>query len=333
MLKLYHNFNLKNYNTFGFEIFSSNFFEYSESIDLISFLKSAPPRILILGGGSNIVFRDNYKGTIIHAISNAIEIIKYNQDCVLIKASSGVEWDKLVEYTVNKGFYGLENLSYIPGTVGASPVQNIGAYGIEVKDVISQVEFVSVEDFKVYLFNNEQCKFGYRDSVFKKALRNKAIITNVWFKLKTKATLNTNYSSITEEISKFDEANLKNMRQAIINIRQSKLPDPKVYGNCGSFFKNPIVSINVAEIIKQEYPDFSYFIQNETAKLSAAWLIDKTGLKGFIYKNSQVHKNQPLVLINLGKSNGNEIFDLSEIVIDKVNLKFKIKLEREADII
>jgi UDP-N-acetylmuramate dehydrogenase len=328
---------LKTYNTFGLDYKADcviHIKSEEEAVSLFNGKRTAMGPNFILGSGSNILFTEDYHGTIVHPEIVGIKVEETNQEYALISAGAGVKWDSLVEWSVNKGFGGLENLSLIPGQVGASPVQNIGAYGVEVKDVIETVRTISTKDGSVREFNNNECRFGYRNSVFKNDEKGSYLVTKVYFKLSVKPSLKLDYGSLNDEIKKLGDTNLKNIRQAVMNIRRSKLPDPAVIGNAGSFFKNPVIPNGEAQRLKSIFPQMPvYSDASGGTKLAAGWLIDKCGLKGFRIGNTGVHENQALVLVNYGGASGKEIYDLSELVKKTVSEKFSVALEREVEII
>ncbi|MBA4323386.1 MAG: UDP-N-acetylenolpyruvoylglucosamine reductase, partial [Odoribacter sp.] len=305
-----------------------------DAIQIIKNKKSLQKPILILGGGSNIIFTKDFHGTILHTEIEGIKIEEQYEDYIIISSGAGETWDDLVEWTVNKNFGGLENLSLIPGMVGATPVQNIGAYGAEAKDTIEKVRGVSIEDGSVREFSNSECRFGYRDSIFKSELKGKYFVTNVTFRLLTNPSLNTIYGSLGEEARKLGPLSLKTVRAAVINIRRSKLPDPEILGNAGSFFKNPVVPSVIADSLKSLYPEMPIYkdLPGKT-KIAAGWLIEKCGWKGFRKDNAGVHEKQALVIVNHGNATGQEIFNLSEEIRNSVKSKFGIELEREVEVI
>jgi UDP-N-acetylmuramate dehydrogenase len=336
-LKIFKNISLKKYNTFGFGYKADCLILLKSEKEAISLLRGEISRekpLLIVGSGSNILFTGDFKGTILCPEIGGIKIEEQNQKDVLISAGAGVNWDNLVEWTVNKGFGGLENLSLIPGLVGATPVQNIGAYGVEVKDTIEKVRAVSTVDGTITEFNNNDCRFEYRNSFFKDKNKGKYLITKVYYRLATSPLLKLDYGSLNEEIKKQGDVTLKNVRQAVINIRRSKLPDPKIIGNAGSFFKNPVVSIHIAENLKKVYPQIPvYEDQSGGIKLAAGWMIDQCGWKGKRIGDAGVHDKQALVLVNYGKAKGKEIYYLSEEIKKTVCEKFSVELEREVEVI
>jgi UDP-N-acetylmuramate dehydrogenase len=305
-----------------------------EAISLLSYNKSLSNPLLILGGGSNMLFINDFDGTILYPEIEGIRIEEKFTEYVIVSSGSGVNWDKLVEWSVINGYGGLENLSLIPGKVGASPVQNIGAYGVEVNDVIEKVRAVSIENGALTEFSKNDCRFRYRNSIFKDELKGKYLITRVYYRLTINPLLNLNYGSLKEEVNKLGSITLKNVRQAVINIRRSKLPDPDIIGNAGSFFKNPVVSSSVAENLKKMYHLMpSYEDQSGNIKLAAGWLIEQCGWKGRRIGDAGVHDKQALVLVNHGNATGKEIYNLSEEIIKSVLEKFGIELEREVEVV
>ncbi|MGA2824453.1 MAG: UDP-N-acetylmuramate dehydrogenase [Bacteroidales bacterium] len=257
---IYKNISLKKYNTFGLDYKAECMIHIKtekEATSLLSGTVSWKKPLLILGSGSNILFASDFKGTILYPELGGIKIEEKNpvNGYVIVSAGAGVNWDDLVAWSVNKGFGGLENLSLIPGKVGATPVQNIGAYGVEVKDQIVKVKTISINNGSVRLFENNECEFGYRTSIFKNLEKRKYLVTRVYYRLTIKPLLNLNYESLKEEVNNLGKVTLKNVRQSVINIRRSKLPDPELIGNAGSFFKNPVVNMSIAVSLKNEYPD------------------------------------------------------------------------------
>jgi len=338
-MKINRNVPLKKYNTFGLENTADCMISISTEKEAAAFFNgevSWQKPLLIIGSGSNILFTRNYNGTILYPDIKGIRIEaeKKENGHVIVSAGAGVNWDDFVEWTVNKGFGGLENLSLIPGKVGATPVQNIGAYGTEVKDLIVKVKTISVVDGSKRIFSNKECNFGYRDSIFKNIQKGRYLVTRVFYKLSIEPSLNLCYGSLKEEVNKIGEVTLKNVRQAVINIRRSKLPDPEITGNAGSFFKNPVVKYSVAEILKEQYPEMPvYEDQPGYSKLASGWFIERCGWKGKRVGDAGVHDKQALVLINYGKATGKEIYNLSEEIKKSVQEKFGISLEREVETI
>ena len=324
---------LKNYNTLKVECTATKFVEICSLEDLPELsnsLQHQKENILILGGGSNILFTKDFEGLIIHSKLNSIEIVNEDQNEITIQVGSGVEWDKFVSYCVERNWGGVENLSDIPGNVGASPVQNIGAYGTEAKDTISNVYAFDLHKGEKKAFSNEECKFDYRHSIFKQAPYNRLFVTHVEFKLQKSPNLNTSYGRVDEELKKYPERNLKNLRDAIIKIRQSKLPPVSELASAGSFFKNPVLDATQAEALVEKFPQIpTYNTDNGKVKFPAAWLIEHSGLKGFQKGNVGTYKNQPLVIINQNNATGQEIVEFSAFIQKEVFNKFGIILEPE----
>jgi UDP-N-acetylmuramate dehydrogenase len=336
-MQIYKNVPLKKFNTFGIDYIADCIIDIRTEKEAINLYRKAnllKNPLLVVGGGSNILFTSDFNGTILHPQMKGIRIESNDGENIIISAGSGVIWDKLVEWTVRKGFSGLENLSLIPGLVGATPVQNIGAYGVEVKDSIDKVITISASDGSIRIFSNRECEFGYRSSVFKKSEKGKYLITRVYYRLNLKPMLKFSYGSLKEEAEKLGGATLANVRQAVINIRRAKLPDPAHIGNAGSFFKNPVVTESFAADLKKKYPKIPvYFDQPDGIKLAAGWLIDQSGWKGKRTGNAGVHDKQALVLVNYGKASGKEIYNLSEEIRKSVRDNFGVELEREVEVI
>jgi UDP-N-acetylmuramate dehydrogenase len=283
-----------------------------------------------VGGGSNLLFTRDFPGMLIHSGLQKIEVQSIDKDTVLLRAGSGVVWDDLVEYAVVNGWSGLENLSGIPGEVGASPVQNIGAYGSEAKDCIESVEALDLKTLEMTTFSNADCRFGYRDSVFKKDLKNKFIVCYVTFKLSTNFKPNTNYGDLNREVEVRGGATLRNVRNAVLDIRASKLPDPSVLGNAGSFFMNPEITPEAFDALRATYPDIpNWPLGNGKVKISAAWCIDRAGWKGKAFGNAAVHDKQALVLVNTGQATAEEISHLSDCIVQDVEKLFGVRLHPE----
>jgi UDP-N-acetylmuramate dehydrogenase len=331
------NFQLKPYNTFGLPCITSEYFSFSTEEQLVEFIKSGSAvnkKVLVLGGGSNILFTRDFDGLVLHPEIPGITLEKITDDYAEVSVGAGTVWDDFVEWTVEHGFYGIENLSLIPGLSGAAPVQNIGAYGVEAKDTIIKIRMVMLSDSSAIEINGSDCRFGYRDSIFKHELKNKTIVTRVWFRLSVKPVLNVTYGDIATEVEGLGEMNLRNVRQAVINIRRRKLPDPSVTGNAGSFFKNPVVTQgNFSELLSQ-YPDMPHYdLPDGTVKLAAGWLIDRCGWKGKRIGNAGLHPKQALVLVNYGDATGKEIASLGEEISASVKDAFGIDLFHEVEII
>lgn len=290
---------------------------------------------LVLGGGSNVLFAGDFKGIILLVKYKGIHIVSETKSSVIIKAYAGETWDDFVHYCAHRNYYGIENLSLIPGSVGAAPVQNIGAYGVEVKDVILEVETYNLETGRLRIFSNQECRFGYRDSIFKNEFKGKLLVSSVTFKLSRKKKFNLSYPSLREQLSnlKSEEIDLFNVRNKIIDIRKSKLPDWTILGNAGSFFKNPVIGNDQAEKIKAGYPDVIFFANtDDSVKIPAGWLIEKCGLKGYREGRAGVHDKQALVIVNHGGASGKEIRDLAYKVRDIVYKNFEILLDTEVNI-
>lgn len=336
-MKICRNVPLKNFNTFGLDYMADYMIHVKTDKELKTLLRGEiqiEKPLFILGGGSNILFTSDFRGTILKPVYGGIRIEKTEGDNVIISAGAGVRWDKVVEWAVNNDLGGLENLSLIPGNVGATPVQNIGAYGVEIKDSIEKVKTFCVSDGSIRYFSNSECRFEYRNSIFKTDNKGKYLVTRVYFRLTTNYVLKSDYGSLNDEIRKLGKLTLKNVRQAVINIRKDKLPDPDLIGNAGSFFKNPVVSKNDAENLIKEYPQMPVYNQHSgEIKLAAGWLIDQCGWKGKRIGNTGVHNKQALVLVNFGNATGKEIFLLSEEIKESVRKKFGIDLEREVEVI
>jgi UDP-N-acetylmuramate dehydrogenase len=336
---IYKNISLKKYNTFGLDYKAESMIHIKtekEATSLFNGAVSWKTPLLILGSGSNILFTSDFKGTILCPELKGIKIEEKEpgKGYIIVSAGAGVNWDDLVGWSVNKGLGGLENLSLIPGKVGATPVQNIGAYGVEVKDLIVRVKTININNGLVRLFENNECEFGYRTSIFKNREKGKYLVTRVYYRLKIRPLLNLNYESLKEEVDNLGKVTLKNVRQGVINIRRSKLPDPELIGNAGSFFKNPVVKKSVAVSLKNEYPDMPTFIDQEGyMKLAAGWLIDRCGWKGKRRGDAGVNDKQALVLVNYGRATGMEIYNLSEEIKKSVLERFGIYLEREVEVV
>ena len=340
MLQIIENAQLKDLNSFGLDVTSKQLCIYQSPDDIRNLIEQlgglTDKRILIIGGGCNLLFINNFDGIAIHPANSYISIIDETDDYCLVKAGAGTVWDSLVEWAVEHNLGGIENLSLIPGTVGASPVQNIGAYGREAKDAIESVNVVSLTDGSLSTLSNADCRFGYRDSVFKHELKSKYLVDSVVYRLSKKPQFVTHYGSLSGEIEKLGGASLRTIRQAIIGIRNTKLPDPKKIGNVGSFFKNPTVGVEEAEMLLAQYPDMVTYPAGEgRVKIAAGWMIDHCGLKGYANaaKTAGVHTQQALVLVNLGGATGRDIIDVAHHVQNTVANEFGIKIEPEAIII
>lgn len=332
-MKLLENYSLLAYNTFGIDVSARYFFEYQSSDELVEFLKSnflSDKSFFSLGGGSNVLFTKAYEGVILHSKIGGYELLRQDETTVYVKVGAGVVWDDFVAFCVSNNWFGVENLSLIPGMVGASPVQNIGAYGVEAKDVIDSVVGIDCCDYTQKTLTNEACCFGYRDSIFKHTLKDRFIVTQVVFKLSKEEKYNLEYGTIKEELCKYPTVNLETVRQAIIAIREAKLPDPKKVGNAGSFFKNPVIITEKFKLIQKQYPDMPFYdVSADYKKIPAAWLIEKSGWKGKAYGNAAVHDKQALVLINKGNASGKEVVELSNRICQSVKNLFEITITPE----
>lgn len=338
-MQITSNISLKPLNTFGIEVKAKYFTEIQSLENIIELLETKEYKNnarLILGGGSNLLLTKDVDALVIKNNLKGISIVKETDDAVWVKCAAGEVWHEIVMWCIEHNYGGLENLSLIPGCTGASPMQNIGAYGVEIKDTFYELEAVHLETGKQQLFSKSDCKFGYRESVFKHQLKNQFIITSVTFQLSKNPTFRIEYGAIKQELEAMhvSELSIKAISQAVINIRSSKLPNPKEIGNAGSFFKNPEVPNETYLKLKQAFPNLvAYPLENSNYKLAAGWLIEQSGLKGLQIGDAGVHKLQALVLVNYGKSTGKEIFDLSTLVLETVNAKFGVTLEREVNII
>jgi len=336
-MNLHKLFSLKEYNTFNIDVKSAYSFFYLSDESIFELSRSdifQNNKILVLGGGSNILFADDFNGLVIHMMSKGIEIVKEEDDFVYVKAAAGEIWDEFVEYCVNKNYAGVENLSLIPGTVGAAPVQNIGAYGVELKDVFFELNALNRNTQEKEKFNISDCKFAYRNSVFKNEFKDKFIILDVIFKLTKKHKLNLEYGRLKEELSEIIAPGIKDVRDAVIRIRESKLPDPEKFPNAGSFFKNPVIPEREYLKLKKEFPQLvSYPAGEGKTKLAAGQLIDLCGWKGKRENGVGVYDHQALVIVNYSSVCGKDIYDFSEKVKQSVYKKFGVEIEREVTII
>lgn len=337
MSKLFEKFPLKSRNTFGLDHTSDFFFEATDKSDLLLFIKERiKPGVsyMMIGEGSNILFTGDYHGTLIHPAIKGTEVIEENKDKIIVRVGAGENWDEFVINCVRKNWYGLENLSMIPGSVGSSPVQNIGAYGVEAKDSIFEVEGFFLESGKQQVFKNAECRFGYRSSIFKLELKNRFVITSVSYSLSKHPHFELGYGPVEREFLRKPVKDLSNLRQTIIDIRKSKLPDPNIVGNAGSFFKNPVLSNPEFDALKKKLPSVpSYPIDEKHTKVPAAWLIEHAGLKGFREGNVGTFPTQPLVIVNYGGANGEEIYNFAKKIVATVNSMSGITLEMEVNLV
>ncbi|MBK8711268.1 MAG: UDP-N-acetylmuramate dehydrogenase [Niastella sp.] len=337
-MNIHTNYSLKSLNTFGMDVYARQFasFENPEQLLQLQEVSNEFSKCMVLGGGSNILFTKNADRLVIKNEIRGIEIVKEDGDDVYIKVGAGVVWHQFVMYCIENGFAGIENLALIPGNIGASPMQNIGAYGVEIKDVFYSLEAYHKQEAKTYIFYNKDCEFGYRESVFKKKYKDQFIINRVTYKLSKKPAYNIEYGAIKQqlEIMGCKDLSIKNIAAAVIAIRTAKLPDPKKIGNAGSFFKNPEISDTQFEQLKKEFPNMvGYPVKPGLVKLAAGWLIEQCGWKGYREGDAGCHPLQALVLVNYGNANGQEIFLLSEKILKSVFQKFQVTLEREVNIL
>lgn len=336
-LMILKNYNLKTLNSFGVDVKTKYYYALQKIDDINSLFnqkKQVSKKILVLGGGSNILFTKDYDGLIIHNQIKGIEKVEENKDSLTLRVGAGENWHEFVLHTLKIGLSGIENLSLIPGCVGAAPIQNIGAYGVEVKDFITKVEFYHIKEKEFDNRNKIECDFGYRDSIFKKSLKNKVIITHVFFKLNKKFKKIINYGALKDLAQKKSaELKAKDISNFIIKIRNSKLPKPENIGNAGSFFKNPIVSSSKIERLAKDYPQISYFkVDNNKFKVSAGWLIENIGLKGYRKGDAGTYEKQALVIINHSNASGKELLLFSNFITEKVHNTYDIILEKEVNI-
>ena len=337
------NHSLLPYNTFHIDAMAQYFISIKHEVDLLEVLNEKIAKeneLFILGGGSNILLTKNIAGLVIHNKMKGIHIIDENEDSVRVQFMAGENWHHCVRWCVDRQFGGIENLSLIPGTIGASPIQNIGAYGVELKDVFHSLEAIEIKTGVKKVFNNQDCQFGYRNSIFKNKEKGNFIILSVTLELSKKQVFNTTYGNIQQELEAMSirELSIQAISDAVIRIRQSKLPDPAIIGNAGSFFKNPTITIKDYERLIEIYPYMPSYKNDIGVKIPAAWLIEHTeapngySWKGYRVKNYGVHSQQALCLVNFDDAQGNEILDLSEQIITSVQLTFNISLEREVNI-
>ena len=337
-MQIHTNFSLKNYNTFGIEAKAKEFISVHSSEELIEILQQHPTvKKFILGGGSNMLLTQDIDALVLHLDLKGKKVIDENDDFVWVESQAGENWHEFVLWTIEQNYGGLENLSLIPGNVGTTPIQNIGAYGVEIKDTFILCEAIHIETQELLVFTNEKCKFGYRESIFKNEVKDEFIITTVVFKLtKRNHKLNTSYGAIEAELEKqhIKKPSLRDVSNAVIAIRQSKLPNPKELGNSGSFFKNPVILKSDFEKIKKKFPDVPHYIVSETeVKVPAGWLIEQAGFKGKRFGDAGIHKNQALVLVNYGNATGQEILAVSKNIQKTIFEIYGISIETEVNII
>ena len=337
MKQIYSNISLASRNSFGVEQQAKTLVEFECAEDLRAYFEEHNPhKWYVLGAGNNTLFMQDYDGVLFTPVNRERTILSANDDYVELRAEAGHDWDTLVEWSVNEGLWGIENLSAIPSSVGAAPVQNIGAYGAEAKDAITVVEYFDVESRTVVRLRNEECRFAYRESVFKQELKGRVIILAVEFRLHREPKPNLGYGDVISEVESRGGATLRNIRDAICAIRSRKLPDPKVLGNAGSFFKNPIVERSVANELLAKYPDMPHYTvpgDDNHVKLAAGWLIDKSGLKGYRDGSVGVHDRQALVLVNHGGATGGDVMRLAGYVCGKVKENFGVEISPEVNVL
>lgn len=335
-MNIQENISLKEYNTFGISVQAKRFISVTSVYELQQLLK-IEKNIFLLSGGSNMLLTKDIEKLVVHIDIKGISVDSENHNDIYLTVNAGENWHKFVLWCVSNNYGGIENLSLIPGSVGTCPIQNIGAYGVEVKDTITKVEAVEIKTGKLVSFSLEECQFGYRNSIFKNEVKGKYVLTSVGFKLtKKEHNLNTSYGAIETELASKEviKPSLKDVSEAVIAIRQSKLPDPKKIGNSGSFFKNPVISKTHFEKIQKEYPKVPcYHISDQEIKVPAGWLIEQIGLKGKRFGNYGVHEKQALVLVNYGNASGEEIYQLAKKIQREVQTTFNISLEIEVNII
>ncbi|MCF0049640.1 UDP-N-acetylmuramate dehydrogenase [Dyadobacter sp. LJ53] len=338
-MQIQSNFSLRHFNTFGLESVASFFAEVSSVEELTEILVDPVWRQsskFILGGGSNVLFTQNVEALVIHPAIKGIDKINEDEDSIRLKVGAGESWHGFVVHCVEHNYGGVENLSLIPGTVGAAPMQNIGAYGVEIKDVVESVEAVSISEGRKRIFSNAECEFGYRESIFKKALKNQYVVTGVTFVLNKKPVINIGYGDVQKTLAEMNvsEPTIKDVSQAVIAIRRSKLPDPAQIGNAGSFFKNPEIPLEQYNSLKNAFPDMPGYPVSETMiKVPAGWLIEQAGWKGYRQGAIGVHEKQALVLVNYGGGNGNDIRELASTIQDSVEVKYGIRLTPEVNFV
>jgi UDP-N-acetylmuramate dehydrogenase len=334
MIQFAENVSLKPYNTFGVDATAKwlgRFTSAAELADSVDWASARP--LMILGGGSNLLFRGDFEGVVLLNEVKGIDLVDEDEDYVYVRAGAGENWDGLVQYCIGRGWAGLENLSLIPGNVGAAPMQNIGAYGVEIRDVFWELEAWGIGERKIQTFTIGDCEFGYRESVFKGRLKGQFVILTVVLRLRKDPIFHTSYGALREELGD-GELSIRAIADAVIRIRRSKLPDPAEIGNAGSFFKNPTVPVGVFEELKVRFPGIvGYPTEGGDIKLAAGWMIQQCGWKGFRRGDAGVHARQALVLVNYGNATGEELYALSEEVLQSVRLKFDVVLEREVNIV
>ena len=338
-LTIKENISLQSFNTFGIDVSARYFasFQSEENVlDIISHKLIESHHPLILGGGSNILFTKDVDGLVLKNEIAGVDLVHQDDEYFYVKAGAGVNWHSLVMHCIENNYAGIENLALIPGNAGASPMQNIGAYGVEIKDVFHSLEAIHILDKTKVVLNNQECLFGYRESVFKNKYKNQFIITSVTYRLRKVPQFNISYGAIPQELERVGvkDLSIKDIALAVMNIRNSKLPNPKIIGNAGSFFKNPEITISQFDHLKLNFPNIvGHATENNLVKVAAGWLIEQSGWKGYREGDAGCHDKQALVLVNHGNASGSQILELSEKIINSVNDKFGIELSREVNII
>lgn len=336
MIHMHRNHHLKKLNTFGLNHMAAHYAKPADIDALCHVLENEAYRnmpLLVLGEGSNILFRNDFEGLVLQPGMNGIEVMEEDGEELVVKVGASVNWDSWVRNAIEKGWYGLENLSLIPGSVGSAPVQNIGAYGVELKDRFAWLEAWDLQLSQLVQMDQSACRFGYRNSIFKGEAKGRYIITHVAFKLSRKSDLMLDYGNVRSEFMKAKGSTPMDLRNVIMDIRRSKLPDPVQYGNAGSFFKNPLVDRTIYNCVRVEYPQVPFYpSEDNQMKIPAAWLIEKSGWKGKKIGNVGTWPSQPLVIVNYGGATGEEIFNFSEMIQEDVDRIFGITLEREVNV-
>ena len=335
-MQFLENFDLSSYNTFGIQARTRYFAKISSVAELTNLSVDHKLPLMILGGGSNTLFTRDFDGYILRNEIKGIEKTSEDEDHVYLRVGAGENWHGFVEYCISQGYAGIENLALIPGFTGASPMQNIGAYGVEIRDVFHRLDAFHLHDREMVSFAAKDCEFGYRESVFKRKFKGLFAISHVEFRLNKKPVFNTRYGAIEQELEKMQvkEPSIRAIADAVINIRRSKLPDPAVIGNAGSFFKNPEIPLEKFEVLKSKFPGIiGYPVDNNRIKLAAGWLIEHAGWKGYREGNAGVHDKQALVLVNYGGAKGSDIYALSSKIIDSIRDRYNVELEREVNIV
>ena len=332
-MRIESNFNLKEHNTFGIDAKAERFVEYASEAELINFLQDLKPPYMHIGAGSNLLFMDDYHGTVLHSAIKGVRIVDDTTDTVSVRVGAGEVWDDFVAWAVDHAYGGVENLSNIPGEVGASAVQNIGAYGVEAKDVIAEVELVDLADGSKHTVANADCHYAYRQSIFKNEWKGRYAVTYVTYTLSKHPTLKLDYGNIHAMLANVDNPTVADVRRVIIDIRNAKLPDPKIVGNAGSFFMNPVVSEDKFKEILSRFPDAPHYVVEGGVKVPAGWMIEKCGWKGRSLGKAGVHSKQALVLVNNGGASGEDVMRLSEAICKDVLETFGVSIHPEVNVV